>query len=121
MNRENNSAQPKSTKLEQLHSVKHLSGAIITKMRRKKYEKTIFAAALAVLCLSGCSKSGTDEDAVDSFSVEDMNRKLLSAAGELPHSDTLYFKDGIEITGLGMTYDGRPTEFDGCYYFPAIE
>lgn len=90
-------------------------------MRRKKYEKTIFAAALAVLCLSGCSKSGTDEDAVDSFSVEDMNRKLLSAAGELPHSDTLYFKDGIEITGLGMTYDGRPTEFDGCYYFPAIE
>lgn len=25
------------------------------------------------------------------------------------------------ITGLGVTYDGRPTAFDGCYYFPAIE
>ena len=87
-------------------------------MRRKKDEKTIFAAALAVLCLSGCSKSGTDEDAVDSFSVEDMNRKLLSAAGELPHSDKLYFKDGIEITGLGVTYDGRPNLTGAITFLP---
>ncbi len=49
-----------------------------------------------------------------------MNQSLLEASKTLPASEQLYYEDGLEITGLGVTYDGRPTEFDGCYYFPAI-
>lgn len=85
-------------------------------------KKRIAALVLAaLLLLSGCQTAGAPKDADVGFRVEDMNRALLEAAGTLPHSQSLYFDNGLEITGLGVTYDGRPTAFDGCYYFPAIE
>ncbi|MGN0072562.1 MAG: hypothetical protein ACI36W_01995 [Coriobacteriales bacterium] len=81
--------------------------------------------ALAALGLCGCSQgqqaaqgpasAGTGVD------VTAYNQELISAAGELAPSEQLFFEGGIEVTGLGVTYDGRPTSFDGCYYFPAIE
>ncbi|MDD5863788.1 MAG: extracellular solute-binding protein [Firmicutes bacterium] len=71
----------------------------------------------AGLILTGCQKPRSEAG----FSVEQMNRDLLEAAQNLPRSSKLFFEDGLEITGLGVTYDGRPTAFDGCYYFPAIE
>lgn len=84
-------------------------------------KKIIAAVSCALVLMSGCKNSVSNDDNSEGFSVGEMNRRLLSAAGELPHSDALYFEDGIEITGLGVTFDGRPTSFDGCYYFPAIE
>ena len=80
------------------------------------------AAALAVgALLSGCQPDQRAESTGEGYSVEQMNQKLLAAVETLPKSASLYFENGLEITGLGVTYDGRPTGFDGCYYFPAIE
>ena len=70
------------------------------------------------MLLTGCSSSFSDKG---SFSVERMNEKLLESAKTLPKSQNLFFENGLEITGLGVTFDGRPKSFDGCYYFPAIE
>ena len=71
------------------------------------------------LLLGGCREKA--EPIAEAFSVERMNQQLLKAAGQLPKSESLYFENSLEITGLGVTYDGRPTSFGGCYYFPAIE
>lgn len=84
--------------------------------------KRCFAMVLvAGLFLSGCQKDGQPEGVEDGFQVEKMNQELLTASESLPKSNLLFFESGLEITGIGMTYDGRPTNFDGCYYFPAIE
>ena len=85
---------------------------------RKKY----LAAALAVMLLfSGCQAKSPSGKTGEVFQVEQMNEDLLAASELLPKSEQLYFEEGLQITGLGVTYDGRPTSFDGCYYFPAIE
>ena len=86
----------------------------------KKKLPAIFLTA--ALLLSGCAaKQGAQSQPEEAFSVSRMNQALLDAVPKLPKSSTLYYADGLEITGLGVTYDGRPTSFDGCYYFPAIE
>ena len=83
------------------------------------------SALIAVLTLgvllSGCQAGRQTDAAREAFSVERMNQELLAASRSLPRSEALHFADGLTITGLGVTYDGRPTSFDGCYYFPAIE
>lgn len=73
-----------------------------------------------VVCFAGCAESKQKEEKKE-YSVEQMNQDLLDAASQLEKSEQLYFDNGLEISGLGVTYDGRPTEFDGCYYWPAIE
>ena len=73
------------------------------------------------ILLSGCQGRDHPERAEKAFRVEQMNQELLAASEELPESDLLFFENGLEINGLGITYDGRPVDFDGCYYFPAIE
>lgn len=79
-------------------------------------KKRILAAMSSVMVImSGCQNAVPDENKTEDFSTEDMNQRLLSAAAQLPHSSTLYFNEGIEITGLGVTFDGRPTSFDGCW------
>lgn len=89
--------------------------------RRKSMGKRYLAAVLsALMLLNGCG-GNSPEGGEEAFQAEKMNQELLAAAGELPESKLLYFDKGLEITGLGVTYDGRPTDFDGCYYFPAIE
>ena len=85
---------------------------------KKGLLSTILAACIL---LSGCGAVQPKETASEAFSPEQMNQALLGACESLPKSGTLHFDDGLEITGLGITYDGRPTTFDGCYYFPAIE
>lgn len=84
-------------------------------------KKIAFGLVLVLLLglLGGCHKEA--EAPVEGYSVERMNEQLLKAASQLPKSESLYFETPLEITGLGVTYDGRPTSFDGCYYFPAIE
>ena len=71
------------------------------------------------LLLGGCRQE--TQAPTEVFSVRQMNQQLLDASAGLPRSELLYFETPLEITGLGVTYDGRPTSFDGCYYFPAIE
>lgn len=82
--------------------------------------KKVYLVALAaiILVFSGCQ---SNQETAENFSVDKMNEKLLAASESLPQSSSLYYKEGLEITGLGVTYDGRPSDFDGCYYFPAIE
>ena len=89
-------------------------------MKKKLLYAGIFCA---VSVLAGCAEQeqAKTEDAAEEFSVEQMKQDLLDAADGLEKSGELYFENGLEITGLGVTYDGRPTEFDGCYYWPAIE
>lgn len=92
-------------------------------MKRKFLAITMAAAVLLTGCQADQHTESSEniENAEESFSVEQMNQKMLDKAGSLPKSNSLYFENGLEITGLGVTYDGRPTAFDGCYYFPAIE
>ena len=73
------------------------------------------------ILLTGCQAKPNPDNVEAAFSVAEMNRGLIDAAHSLPASELLHFDGGLEITGLGMTYDGRPTGFDDCYYFPAIE
>ncbi len=97
------------------------------KRKRDNMRKRILAAASALLLLtSGCGKTVSEESALpeeakNGSTVEDHNSRLIAAVSSLPRSSTLYFEDTLGITGLGVTFDGRPTSFDGCYYFPAIE
>lgn len=85
-------------------------------------KKRLLVIALAMgMLLSGCRSGREAEVGKETFSVAQMNQALIEAAKTLPDSELLHFEDGLEITGLGVTYDGRPTSFDGCYYFPAIE
>lgn len=83
--------------------------------------------------LSGCGNNGqtengkteskdlTTEPLASEYFRENMRQNLLEAVGKLDTSEELYFEDGLEITGLGVTYNDRPVTFDGCYYWPAIE
>lgn len=81
------------------------------------------AAALAAAGLAGCSQGQQvpQQPADAPLDVSAYNQQLIDAAAGLEPSTQLYFEGGLEVTGLGVTYDGRPTEFGGCYYFPAIE
>ncbi|MGN0689665.1 MAG: hypothetical protein ACI4KH_04540 [Oscillospiraceae bacterium] len=86
-------------------------------------KRKILAATLCLLTtLSGCTVSAPVSEADNTaFSVEKMNKDMLAAVETLQKSDSLYFENGLEISALGVTFDGRPTSFDGCYYFPAVE
>ena len=85
-------------------------------------KKGLLSVILAAgILLSGCGAAQPRETASPAFSPEQMNQALLDASANLPKSSVLHFDGGLEITGLGVIYDGRPTAFDGCYYFPAIE
>lgn len=85
-------------------------------MKKRYLTMVVFAAML----LGGCGANNQKSEE-EGFQTEKMNQELITASASLPKSNLLYFENGLEITGLGVTYDGRPTEFDGCYYFPAIE
>ena len=82
--------------------------------------------AVGIFCtaviFTGCAGKKQEEvkKSAEEYSVDQMKEDLLAAADQLEKSQELYFDDGIEITGLGVTYDGRPTEFDGCYYWKAM-
>lgn len=84
---------------------------------RKRFLPLIMAA---MLLLGGCADSAAPPNTQE-LSAENFHQALLDAAQTLPESTLLHFDEGLEITGLGVTYDGRPEEFDGCYYFPAME
>lgn len=85
-------------------------------------EKKCVAVMLMIgIFVTGCQTNRSLENETEVFQVEQMNQKLPEASESLSRSSSLYFENGLEITGLGMTYDGRPADFDGCYYFPAME
>lgn len=76
--------------------------------------KKILAIVLALTMLLGCT--GLAESNVSVYT-----QKLLDAVPSLTKSESLYFEDGLSITGMGVHFNSYPTEFDGCFYFPAIE
>lgn len=75
------------------------------------------------LSLMGCAGKKTEESEKNEkdYSVEQMKQEMIDAAEKLEPGKELYFDKGVNITGLGVTYDDRPTAFDGCYYWTAIE
>ena len=74
------------------------------------------------LLFSACQATQIEQEVTkETYSVQDMKERLLTAASGLSKSENLYYENGFEITGMGATYDGRPKAFDGCFYFPAIE
>lgn len=78
--------------------------------------KKILAILMALTMLLGATafaESTTDLTA--------LNTAMIEAAKALPKSEALYFENGLEITGMGVHFNNYPTEFDGCYYFPAIQ
>ncbi|MDY2629660.1 MAG: hypothetical protein SOW08_15340 [Lachnospiraceae bacterium] len=84
-------------------------------------KKSVAVMLMIGIFVTGCQTNRSLENETEVFQVEQMNQKLLEASESLSRSSSLYFENGLEITGLGMTYDGRPADFDGCYYFPAME
>lgn len=87
-------------------------------------KKRILAFFCIPLLLTGCSLNNSSKKEApvnDKYNVSAMKTALINAAKTLPKSSFLYFEDGLEISGLGATYDGRETNFDDYYFFPAIE
>ena len=76
--------------------------------------KKTLAIVLALTMLLG--SIGLAESTVEAYT-----QKLLDAVPTLEKSESLYFEDGLTITGMGVHFNSYPTEFDGCFYFPAIE
>ena len=81
--------------------------------------KKFLAIILALTMLLGVA-SAVAESTTSSETLE-MQKALIDAAKALPKSENLYFENGLEISGMGVHYNNYPTEFDGCYYFPAIQ
>lgn len=79
--------------------------------------KKVLAIILALTMLLGTAAlaEGTQPTA------EEMSAALLEAVKTLPRSEDLYFENGLEITGMGVHFNNHPIEFDGGYYFPAIQ
>ncbi len=50
-----------------------------------------------------------------------LKQALIDAAKTLEPSKELYFENGLEISAMGMIFNNYPTEFDGCYLWPAVE
>lgn len=81
--------------------------------------KKFLAIILALTMLLGVA-SAVAESTASSETLE-MQKALIDAAKALPKSENLYFENGLEISGMGVHFNNYPTEFDGCYYFPAIQ
>lgn len=47
--------------------------------------------------------------------------KSIMEGVKLEKSSTLWFENPIEITGMGVHFNNYITEFDGAYFFPAIQ
>ena len=79
--------------------------------------KKVLAIILALTMLLGATALAEGAQPT----TAEMSAALLEAAKALPKSESLYFENGLEITGMGVHFNNHPLEFDGCYYFPAIQ
>lgn len=79
--------------------------------------KKVLAIILALTMLLGAAALAEGAQPT----TAEMSAALLEAAKALPKSESLYFENGLEITGMGVHFNNHPLEFDGCYYFPAIQ
>lgn len=68
--------------------------------------------ALAMLMSLTAALAGEKPAAPDPKSILD--------GVELKPSENLWFEKPLEITGMGVHFNNYATEFDGCYFFPAI-
>lgn len=79
--------------------------------------KKVLAIILALTMLLGTAALAEGAQPT----AEEMSAALLEAVKTLPRSEDLYFENGLEITGMGVHFNNHPIEFDGGYYFPAIQ
>lgn len=79
--------------------------------------KKVLAIILALTMLLGATALAEGAQPT----TAEMSAALLEAAKALPKSESFYFENGLEITGMGVHFNNHPLEFDGCYYFPAIQ
>ena len=80
--------------------------------------KKVLAIILALTMLLGVASAVAESTSEATLA---MQQALIDAAKALPKSENLYFENGLEISGMGVHYNNYPTEFDGCFYFPAIQ
>ena len=74
--------------------------------------KKILALLLALVMLMGV---------VPAMAEPALKQALIDAAQTLEPSKNLYFEKGLNITAVGQIFNNYPTEFNGCYLWPAIE
>lgn len=80
--------------------------------------KKVLAIVLALAMLMSVTAAMAEDVSAE---VAEMNTALIEAAKALAPSENLYFENGLEISGMGVHFNNYPTEFDGCFYFPAIQ
>lgn len=80
--------------------------------------KKVLAIVLALAMLLSVTAAMAEDVSAE---VAEMNTALIEAAKALAPSENLYFENGLEISGMGVHFNNYPTEFDGCFYFPAIQ
>ena len=80
--------------------------------------KKVLAIVLALAMLLSVTAAMAEDVSAE---VAEMNTALIEAAKALEPSEVLHFETPLEITGMGVHFNNYPTEFDGCYYFPAIQ
>lgn len=80
--------------------------------------KKVLAIVLALAMLLSVTAAMAEDVSAE---VAEMNTALIEAAKALEPSEALHFETPLEITGMGVHFNNYPTEFDGCYYFPAIQ
>lgn len=76
--------------------------------------KKVLSIILALTMLLGCAGALAEENTP-------LRQELIDAVANLSPSKELYFEDGLSVTGMGVHFNNYPTEFNGCYYWPAIE
>ena len=77
--------------------------------------KKVLAIVLTLTLLLGASAVWAED------AGNPLLQPLIDAAKQLPRSENLYFENGLQISGMGIHFNNYPKEFDGCYYWPAIE
>lgn len=76
--------------------------------------KKVLAIILALMILLSAAAAFTEGET-------GIAQQLIEAAKNLPKSENLYFENGLSISAMGIHYNDYPKEFNGCFYWPAIE
>lgn len=80
-----------------------------------KKRSIAFLLIVMLLSITGCGRTQSLKE-----SNTTVKQRLISAVQDLPQSKTLYFKNGLTITGMGVNYSGNAVKNGDNYYFPAI-
>lgn len=81
--------------------------------------KRVMSSLLVLLLLFGLPACGNPEKTQGA--EMGIKEKMLAGAAQLEKSETLYFENGLTITGIGVNFSGDVTRKTDNYFWPAIE